>query len=106
MVSPTDLEGLILSAEEIGLLTGWPDEMIEDYLTILRNLIEIAASVDDETERIDSLLSFTHSLNTDIKRVMKKRGKSQLIPDISRLRSRGNRQEKMIKNIQQLTVSS
>ena len=40
------LNSLVLSALEIRELTGWDDAMVEDYLNILRNLIEIASSLD------------------------------------------------------------
>ena len=40
------LRGLVLSAVEIKALTGWPEAMIEDYLTIIENIIAIAATVD------------------------------------------------------------
>jgi hypothetical protein len=41
------LKGLLLSAPEIKTLTGWPDPMVEDYLNILENIIEVALTVND-----------------------------------------------------------
>ena len=40
------INSLILSATEIKQMTDWPDAMIEEWLTILRNLINIAQDVD------------------------------------------------------------
>lgn len=40
------LSGLILSAADLRELTNWPGSLIEDYLNILDNLIEISESVD------------------------------------------------------------
>lgn len=47
------LQSLVLSAEEIKDLTGWPEAMIEDYLNIVRNFILVAGGADDNTEQID-----------------------------------------------------
>lgn len=48
------LNSLILSASDIKELTEWPDSMVEDYLNILRNLVNIATDVDviDDREMI------------------------------------------------------
>lgn len=43
-VSATELR-LNLSATEISGLTGWPDAMTEDYLSILSTFIEFAKSI-------------------------------------------------------------
>ncbi len=40
------LRGLVLNAKEIKNLTDWPDPMIEDYLSILENLVIIANAAD------------------------------------------------------------
>lgn len=47
------LSGLILSAIDLKFLTDqggrrvpWPDELIEDYLNIFQNLVELATSID------------------------------------------------------------
>jgi len=45
------LAGLILSASEVQELTDWPDAMTEDYLNILRNLVNIATDVDIINDR-------------------------------------------------------
>lgn len=41
-----ELRRLNLSATEIKLLTGWPDSMVEDYLNILQNFLDIQAEID------------------------------------------------------------
>lgn len=40
------LNSFILSATEVRDLTGWPDAMVEDYLNILRNILEITQVVE------------------------------------------------------------
>jgi hypothetical protein len=40
------LRGLVLSANDLKTLTDWPDPLIEDYLTILDNIITIAEIID------------------------------------------------------------
>jgi len=47
------LESLALSAVEIKELTNWPPEMIEDYLSILRNIIATATEIDINTAQIE-----------------------------------------------------
>lgn len=47
-----ELESLVLSAVEIKSLTGWPEAMIEDYLTILRNVVLTATNIDVNTDQI------------------------------------------------------
>ena len=61
MPDPTTVErlrGLVLSAAEIKDLTGWPGPMVEDYLNIIDNLIEIAnlldVEIDQKIEEIDT----------------------------------------------------
>lgn len=49
MVDPTTIErlrGLVLSATDLKTLSGWPDALVEDYLTILDNIVTIAEIVD------------------------------------------------------------
>jgi len=47
------LESLVLSANDLSALTGWPDAMIEDYLNILRNIILVATSTDINDTQIE-----------------------------------------------------
>lgn len=47
------LNSLVLSATEVRDLTGWSDPMIEDYLNILRNILEITEVVESETNGSD-----------------------------------------------------
>lgn len=44
------LSGLNLNAIEVKALTRWPDAMVEDYLSFLRNLLELAAAIDEGEE--------------------------------------------------------
>ena len=47
MVDTTSqINTLALSANDLRVLTDWPDALIEDYLTILRNLLSIAGVID------------------------------------------------------------
>ncbi len=48
------LESLVLSAADLANLTGWPDAMIEDYLNILRNIILLGTSVDQDNAQIEA----------------------------------------------------
>ena len=45
-VSATELR-LILSAQDVKELTGWPDPMVEDYLGILEDLIAFANAINE-----------------------------------------------------------
>jgi len=45
------LRGLVLSANDLKGLTDWPDALIEDYLTILDNLILLADTINVETDK-------------------------------------------------------
>ncbi len=38
---------LALNAQEIQELTGWPDSMVQDYLNILEELLELASAVNE-----------------------------------------------------------
>ena len=41
------IRGLVLSADEVRRMTGWTDDqMVEDYLTIIRNFAELAEIID------------------------------------------------------------
>ena len=42
-----------LSAVEVTNMTGWPDEMVEDYLTIIRNTVAILQGLQDFEEQIN-----------------------------------------------------
>ena len=47
-----NLRGLVLSATELSGLMGWPEAMIEDYLTMLENLITLAEGVQDSISKV------------------------------------------------------
>ena len=53
------LRGLVLSAYEVKTLTGWPDAMVEDYLNILRSLIELALAIDTKNDIIKNTTHVT-----------------------------------------------
>ena len=40
------LRSLVLSAVDLKQMMGWPDAMIEDYLTLIEGLIELANTID------------------------------------------------------------
>jgi len=64
MADPTTaqrLRGLILSAAELQQLTDWPDALIEDYLTILENLILLAGEIDTKNNIIKNTILVTTS---------------------------------------------
>jgi len=43
-------KSLALSAQEIQALTGWPDEMVEDYLSLLNSLVILATKLDAKND--------------------------------------------------------
>jgi peptidoglycan hydrolase CwlO-like protein len=47
------LQRLDLSAKDIQSMVDWPDALIEDYLGLLRNLIEIAELIDIDIFEIE-----------------------------------------------------
>lgn len=61
------LKGLILSAKDLRELTDWPGSLIEDYLTILDNLITLATTIDVEVDKeLETLIySMPSSKNYD-----------------------------------------
>lgn len=79
MVEPNafeNLDSLILSAIEVRELTGWPDPMVEDYLNILRNIVNTAEKADqiaiqvntnsDNIEALDVRVTQNESLIADL----------------------------------------
>lgn len=46
------IQNLVLSGLEVREMTGWPDAMVEDYLNILQNLLNIANAADGNTDDI------------------------------------------------------
>ena len=53
MASITEqLTSLILSANDLKDLTGWPDSMIEEWLNILRNIVVIASETDLNVDQV------------------------------------------------------
>jgi hypothetical protein len=63
------LRGLILSAHELQQMTDWPDALIEDYLNILNNLIDLANEIDLKNNILKTTTNVTSSpytiLDTD-----------------------------------------
>lgn len=43
------LNSLSLSAVDVRLLTGWPDAMVNDYISLIEGLIELANGIDDNS---------------------------------------------------------
>lgn len=58
----TELDRLGLSAQELSELTSWPDALIEDYLSILRSLLQLAAFIDTDIAEIENLNELVSSL--------------------------------------------
>jgi hypothetical protein len=54
MATRTTLRGLVLTAVELKKLTDWPDALVEDYLNILNNLIDLANLIDSKSGIIKS----------------------------------------------------
>ena len=60
------LDSLVLSATEVQTLTNWPDEMVEDYLNIIRNLALIAQIVDEnDLEIITNIQKLQQQIEVD-----------------------------------------
>ena len=53
------LRGLVLSAAELKSLTDWPDSLIEDYLTIIDNLVLLADEIDVKNDIIKATTNVT-----------------------------------------------
>lgn len=68
------LSNLDLSAAEVKAMTGWPDEMVEDYLTIIRNLTDVAQIIDENAltifNRIDNLEQVTTAQKRAVRSVL------------------------------------
>ena len=63
MPSPKTLEllkGLVLSAQDLKVLTDWPDALVEDYLNIVDNLITLSNQLDVEIDK--NLEALTYSM--------------------------------------------
>lgn len=52
----TQLQRLILTAQEVKEETGWSWEMVEDYVNILRDLVLLAESIDANINNLESSL--------------------------------------------------
>lgn len=61
MASAVDnLRGLVLSAAELSVLNPeWSDAMIEDYLTIIENLLTVAEIVDEKQDTLRTVVNVT-----------------------------------------------
>lgn len=61
-----ELRGLALSADEVRRMTGWTDDqMVEDYLNIVRNFIELATIIDlNDTGVIELLTKLSQELTS------------------------------------------
>ncbi len=73
-----NIQTLALSGFEIKDFTGWPDPMIEDYLTITRNINAVLVELNQNIENIESIENLTarnigqvNSLRAAIRRVRK-----------------------------------
>ena len=49
----SQIQRLILNAEEIKTMTGWPYEMVEDYLNILTDLLLLASNIDINIDQLN-----------------------------------------------------
>lgn len=63
------LSSLALSAFELKELNNWSDVMVEDYLTIIRNLSELASIIDTNAVEIIQRLDKIEQLNPSTKRL-------------------------------------
>lgn len=61
MASAVDnLRGLVLSASELSKMhPEWSDAMIEDYLTIIENLLTVAEIVDEKQDTLRTVVNVT-----------------------------------------------
>lgn len=56
------LRNSLLSATQIYELTGWPDQLILDYLTIIQNFIDLAETIDDNESTLSIRVSQAEQL--------------------------------------------
>ena len=54
-----NLRGLVLSASELKEMTDWPEALIEDYLNIIDNLINVAGAVDEKNDFLKTVNTVT-----------------------------------------------
>jgi hypothetical protein len=59
------IQGLALSAQDLSAMTNWPDALIEDYLAILRNLIDLAEFIDIDIAEIERLTQLIESYESE-----------------------------------------
>lgn len=68
------LSSLALSAYEVKSLTGWDDAMVEDYLTIIRNLSDLSEIIDENEvnifRNVDKLNQETPQLKRAVAKAM------------------------------------
>ena len=81
-----ELRGLLLNAVELKEISGWPEALVEDYLNIIENIINMATAVDID---IIDLVDTNNQIAT-------------LQGNVGKLMARINNIIKMIENILQL----
>ena len=92
MASAVDLlDSLLLSAVEVRDMTGWPDEMIEDYLNIVRNFASISSVIDDNEGTLQEQINVLEQLT----------GAQAAL--IGKLKSINNKQDISLKRLEQLS---
>lgn len=57
------LRGLALSAADLRILTNWSDPVIEDYLSLVDNIINIAETVDGKNDLIKTVTVVDSSMS-------------------------------------------
>jgi hypothetical protein len=60
---PQSLRGLVLSAAELQQMTNWPDALIEDYLSLIDNLVVISEVVNQKTDTIRTVTAVDFSMS-------------------------------------------
>jgi len=91
----SQLESLVLSAVELREATDWTDQVIEDYLNIIRNLSLLAESSDSTQAQIDTLVIFVNDINQFLSGVNSESNKNRV---------RLNNSDKRIDDLEQLNV--
>ena len=70
MPSASDnLSSLALSADDLRMMTEWPDALVEDYLTIIRNFSRVADYIDGEV--MSNISSHEAKINMALQRVVR-----------------------------------
>lgn len=71
-VNMTVPQQLVLSAQEVKSMTGWPDRMVEDYLNILRDLYDLLQVINANADDTNDWQNFTAGVSSSLEALQAK----------------------------------